>query len=253
MLFELKNSGANHYRTIKIENIVCVPHCHTSYELLFVTGGKIRAVVDSVSYTVSENSGIMITPLQIHSYKTLGDSKVEILIFSRDYITDFYAETKNKALKNPIFSFDADDLRLLQKSKNRYQIKSLLYKYCVSLADNGFKKAENSNDSLFTKIVIYTQENFRNNISLHTMAKELGYSYNYLSAYFKPHFLCGFSEYVNKLRIDDSAYQLKNTDRPVTDIAYSSGFTSIRRFNDVFKSEYRLTPTQYRKNEKAPY
>lgn len=34
---------------------------------------------------------------------------------------------------------------------------------------------------------------------------------------------------------------------PVTEIAYASGFTSLRRFNDVFSQQYRMPPTRLRK------
>ncbi len=40
---------------------------------------------------------------------------------------------------------------------------------------------------------------------------------------------------------------LTDTQLPITDVALSSGFDSIRRFNEVFKSNYKLTPSQLRR------
>ena len=37
---------------------------------------------------------------------------------------------------------------------------------------------------------------------------------------------------------------------PVTDVAYASGFKSLRRFNALLKQRYRLTPTEFRKQQK---
>ena len=246
MYFEAKNSKFNHYADITIDNIVCVPHCHTSYEILFAVKGKIRANIGGTDYTVSENNAVMIFPMQIHSYSSLEDSRAEISIFSKDYIADFYAETNDKAPINPIFPFNIADERVLLRSNSRYEIKSILYKYCAVITNNGLELSPKKNEDLLTKIVLFTQKNFKNDITLKKMANELGYSYNYLSSYFKAHFACGFSAYVNKLRIEESVYMLKRTDRTITDIAYSSGFTSVRRFNDVFKNEYNLSPTEYR-------
>jgi|LIDZ01.1.fsa_nt_gi AraC family transcriptional regulator of adaptative response / DNA-3-methyladenine glycosylase II len=48
---------------------------------------------------------------------------------------------------------------------------------------------------------------------------------------------------------------LTETALPVTDIAYASGFASLRRFNDVFQRCYRMSPSQLRKtvvDEHAP-
>jgi AraC family transcriptional regulator, regulatory protein of adaptative response / DNA-3-methyladenine glycosylase II len=44
---------------------------------------------------------------------------------------------------------------------------------------------------------------------------------------------------------------LTETTLPVTEIAFASGFRSLRRFNDVFQARYRMTPSRLRK-ESAP-
>src|SRR5215468_3539694 len=41
---------------------------------------------------------------------------------------------------------------------------------------------------------------------------------------------------------------LTETTLPVTDVAFASGFSSLRRFNDAFRSRYDLSPTRLRKN-----
>jgi AraC family transcriptional regulator of adaptative response / DNA-3-methyladenine glycosylase II len=43
---------------------------------------------------------------------------------------------------------------------------------------------------------------------------------------------------------------LTETTLPVTDIAYASGFASLRRFNDAFSSRYGMPPTRLRKTVK---
>ncbi len=44
---------------------------------------------------------------------------------------------------------------------------------------------------------------------------------------------------------------LSETALPVTEIAFASGFSSLRRFNDAFSSRYRLSPTRLRRNANA--
>jgi AraC family transcriptional regulator of adaptative response / DNA-3-methyladenine glycosylase II len=44
---------------------------------------------------------------------------------------------------------------------------------------------------------------------------------------------------------------LADTALPVTQVAYASGFQSLRRFNALFRERYRLTPSQVRRNPKA--
>ncbi|PZD59818.1 adenosine deaminase, partial [Pantoea ananatis] len=45
---------------------------------------------------------------------------------------------------------------------------------------------------------------------------------------------------------------LTETTLPVTDVAYASGFGSLRRFNDVFRARYRMTPGALRKTAPQP-
>src|SRR5215831_14624639 len=40
---------------------------------------------------------------------------------------------------------------------------------------------------------------------------------------------------------------LTETQLPVTQIAFASGFSSLRRFNDAFQSRYKLSPTSLRR------
>ena len=44
---------------------------------------------------------------------------------------------------------------------------------------------------------------------------------------------------------------LQDTDLPVTDLAFSAGFRSLRRFNALFKQRYRLAPTALRGRRSA--
>lgn len=46
---------------------------------------------------------------------------------------------------------------------------------------------------------------------------------------------------------------LTDTDLPVTDIAYASGFQSLRRFNTLFKERYRLQPKKFRATLRAKH
>jgi AraC family transcriptional regulator of adaptative response / DNA-3-methyladenine glycosylase II len=46
---------------------------------------------------------------------------------------------------------------------------------------------------------------------------------------------------------------LTDTDLPITDIAFASGFQSLRRFNTLFKERYRLQPKKFRETRHAKH
>jgi AraC-like DNA-binding protein len=64
----------------------------------------------------------------------------------------------------------------------------------------------------------------------------------------------GFSplHYLINIRIAEAIKLLKNTDRPVTDIALETGFYSSQHFSTTFKKLTGYTPSQFRKNKIKP-
>jgi AraC-like DNA-binding protein len=53
-------------------------------------------------------------------------------------------------------------------------------------------------------------------------------------------------DYIRRYRIDQAKELLLSTDRPVTWIAYESGFESHSHFDRVFRSVTNLTPHEFR-------
>jgi AraC family transcriptional regulator, regulatory protein of adaptative response / DNA-3-methyladenine glycosylase II len=48
-------------------------------------------------------------------------------------------------------------------------------------------------------------------------------------------------------RLKTSAKLLSETHRPITEVAYASGFQSLRRFNAAFRDRFEMSPTQWRR------
>ena len=55
-------------------------------------------------------------------------------------------------------------------------------------------------------------------------------------------------EYIREIRIIEAARLLKETNIPVTEVIFETGFESRAYFNKCFKEIYNLTPSEYRKN-----
>ncbi len=59
------------------------------------------------------------------------------------------------------------------------------------------------------------------------------------------------SEYVNALRLSTAARLLRNTDMRVLDIQLDCGFDSASHFNQRFRREFGLSPSRYRRQNRA--
>lgn len=100
----------------------------------------------------------------------------------------------------------------------------------------------------FEKAVIYIENNLKENITVNDVAKESGYSYYHLTRLFKSMFGESVGSYIKKRRLVNSTKELLYSDKKVIDIAIECGFESSEAFSRAFKSIYKVSPIEYRKN-----
>ncbi|MFW7525559.1 DNA-3-methyladenine glycosylase 2 family protein [Vibrio ostreicida] len=85
-------------------------------------------------------------------------------------------------------------------------------------------------------------------VTLCELSERLGISDRYLRQLFHDHLGMSPKQYALAHQLMFAKQLLHVSSMPITDIAFSSGFNSVRRFNDAFKKVMSLTPTQVRKN-----
>lgn len=90
-------------------------------------------------------------------------------------------------------------------------------------------------------------ENFTEDITLVSVAKELAVSPQYLSSVFKLNIGMNFSEYLRNLRLDYACRLLENSESSVTEICFKVGWGNYSHFSRIFKLIYGMSPKKYRK------
>ena len=80
------------------------------------------------------------------------------------------------------------------------------------------------------------------------LAKELYLNKYYISHVFHERMQMGFKEFVNKLRIEHSCGLLEKG-CSIIDIAYASGFSSVRTYNRAFLKYMEMSPREYMKGK----
>jgi len=243
------NFNINFYNNTVWEN-----HFHKNLELIYVLKGELCCTLNSVNYKVSTGEFALCLPYDIHSLTPNGLCEYWILIFSSDFVHSFSKEILGKvgngcAFKaaKPIEDFVKSQL-IYNNAPSKYTLKSCLYAICeeylknIKLINKDRKQAE-----VIALIADYVLEKHKEKISLLDIATTLGYDYNYMSRYFKNVFNMSFTDFVNLYRLETAIELLENTDESILDIALKSGFQSLRTFNDFFKKNTNLSPSQYRK------
>ncbi|MDR1201042.1 MAG: helix-turn-helix domain-containing protein [Tannerellaceae bacterium] len=81
------------------------------------------------------------------------------------------------------------------------------------------------------------------------MIKRLGVNKNLFTEMFRECFGMPFRDFVNGLRLKESAKLLEQSDMSIEKISKKVGFGTIRTFQRLFIAEYKMTPKDYRKSK----
>jgi AraC family transcriptional regulator of adaptative response/methylated-DNA-[protein]-cysteine methyltransferase len=87
--------------------------------------------------------------------------------------------------------------------------------------------------------------------SVEALAERLGVGARHLGRLFRKHWGASPSQIARTARVQRAKRLLDATDLPMTEIAYRSGFGSLRRFNAVFTEVYRRPPSEIRRGAEA--
>ena len=93
----------------------------------------------------------------------------------------------------------------------------------------------------------YVDNNYDRPISLDQIARVANFSIYHFTRFFKETTGMTFGEYLNSYRIKKAEAYLEDAQNTITEIAFKSGFNSIKTFNRVFKHQKGCSPSEYRK------
>ena len=247
MNYEAIRSAPSGYIAVdQHHNLIFPDHMHSSMELFYLKSGTTRCTVAGKEYRLRAGQAVLVLPYETHGYSEPEDADGVMIIFSTDFVPEFAAEVRGAELTCPVFTptpflFDIDE-----EGDSRFTHIGRLYLLCAEAASqNGLQPCAAKNSPLIRKILEYIDERFTEEITLQDMAKELGYSYNYLSGFINQSLGCSFSAILNDCRINQAIIYLRNTDKSIAEISELCGFGTIRSFNRTFKKTMGFTPKEF--------
>lgn len=227
-------------------------HFHRSFELLVCLEGDAQITLNSKTYQLSSGEIMLILPYQIHAIHTKEHSLLDILIFSPEYIHDFYAKIKTCSLAKPIISVQKETIDCLYpalfKTDSLFYRKSALYHILFLYEKETTLIPASSSEQLIIQGLIYIETNFSKSITLKTLSDSLGYSSVHMSKIISEKLNSSFPKLLNRSRINHATFLLTHTLLPVSEIACQAGFQNVRTFNRSFQHILGTTPSIYRNN-----
>lgn len=252
MFYEQKHSSNKNFIRINqglSKNFNFPLHLHENYEFIYVEEGIMRVGINGCDFDVKSGEGALILPNQPHEFSTPEYSVSWIAIFSADHIPELKNSIPSKTLLFPVIKpKDKELYRALREAvQNPLRLRSILYELAALYSEGKPEpRLLMSEGALVCRIVEYIDAHYKEQMTLEQMARDLGYSYRYMSGVVNRFFKLSLPKVVNRYRINCACGMLEDTDDGVTEIALRCGFGSIRNFNRSFKELTGLSPQEYR-------
>ena len=240
-------------------------HMHAMVELIYVSSGEMQLGFPDTSVSLHPGDFAVVFPCQIHNLTTLTETAdYTIAVCSKELSADFNDILFNQSVADPVISAEKlpGDIGRLMYELSSYEkaplddprliksIISLILARTLSLMNLDARSAH-SESTLVAQALNYVYHHFREELSLDTLARDLGVSRYAVSRIFTSVVKVKFTLYVNSIRVDFAKQLLRNTSHSILDIALESGFETLRSFNRVFKDITRTTPLNYRKAKQS--
>ncbi len=245
---------SDYYFCSKVTDASNPASIHSHIEFIFVLKGELLVTVDKNTHIVTAGNSIIIMPYQVHGYVTQKTSEVFFIACPPDYIHEHKKALTKKIFVPPATSFGSGtniliDEILSSEFKDDFKKKALLY-YTLSefMKNCTLTDRENIEFDVYRKAIAYISEHFTENITLETVADNVGVTTPHLSRVLNGGCRSSFSDIINALRIYEAKRLLEQTSLSISEVAYASGYGSIRNFNRIFKKHFKITPNQLKRS-----
>ncbi|MFA9465363.1 MAG: helix-turn-helix domain-containing protein [Velocimicrobium sp.] len=239
-------------------------HWHQSIEIFFVLEGKINFFINSELHSLEAGHFIIVNSNEIHSIDCPTPNFTIVLQIPRnlfeaynieDILFKATIEENDKRLvtlmKNLYFAYKAKEYGYIFHVLSQfYEILHLLileYRE-VELDEERIKQKKNLEK--LSKITRYIKDNYKEDLSLISVAGTFGFSPTYLSRIFQKYASINYRSYVLNIRLDAAYKQLVNTDDSISEISINCGFPDSRSFSKAFQKRFSILPSQYRREIK---
>ncbi len=141
-----------------------------------------------------------------------------------------------------------DFLHQLLKAGNIFELKIDCVNYLKRTMQELQEYRKKELNGLILEATQYIEENYRNNITLDDVARQVNMSYHYFSKFFRDSTGRNFTDYLTDLRMQKAKQFLKQTGMNIKAVSCEIGYSDPNYFSKIFKKYTGLTPTEYRRN-----
>ncbi len=249
-------------------------HWHTELEIIRILQGELKIRLNNREYIAQSGDIVFVNPETVHGASP-ADCVYECVIFHIDFLDTstysckFFVESilnREFVIKDFNRSEETDFINSVNAVFDAMKHKSSGYKFTVIgalyamlgvIVDNHLYSnvtgdaeiSDSKNIPKLKKVLSFLRDNYQQQLSLEDMSRAADMSPKYFCYFFKEKTGKTPVEYLNGYRIEKASQMLLNSDKSVTDIAFSCGFNDLSYFIKTFKAQKGISPTKFRKVE----
>lgn len=235
------------------------------YELMLVTDGTLYLGDHAEEYAVPKGAYLLMPPTPYQHGTKSADCSFYWLHFGyhseqQDHATlPGFTQATSEHLQLPATGFLHFPERLLilmkqlQDSDKRYKSNVLNDYLCGAIlaeldaqCRHSSKKESRPKEQLYHDILDYISWHAQENLRIPEIAAFFGYNEKYFSTLFKRHAGITLKQHILQTKMDLAKYALSESNQPISQIAYSLGFTDAHNFSNAFRAVTGLSPSAYR-------
>lgn len=253
-------------------------HWHDDIEWIYMISGKMCYYINGKRILLNEKDSLMVNARQMHygySYQEqdchflcilfhpslFGSNKVLL----QNYVTPVmenadceYLHFDSKQTRGQEIAEYLEQIRRLKEeeaSAYEMQVIAVMLQLWSSLLQGSEltvqndKGNRNSDLEIQKKMVSFLYQHFAEPITLNEIAASGNVSRSKCCLIFKHYLQQSPMDFLNTFRLKTSCSLLQNTEKSITEIAFSCGFNHLSYFSKLFFKSYGCTPREYRTNK----
>lgn len=248
-----KSKYSFRFYTTTFENADFGRYGHIHLRIVLVLEGSLEMSIGDERYEIPAGSGAFIPSLQPHSFTSRLSNTFRIIELSREYLDNVFAFAKGMTVSSHVFKYSAavrqNVLEYASFSgfcEDEARICAIIAPLAYEIREQCEMRPSVADTSMLLRILGYVEERFSEKVDLASVGTALGLHPVSVSRIIAKSTGGTFNSYLRHVRCAYAANQINLGDMTFSEIAYASGFGSIRSFNRAFLSVYSMTPSEYR-------
>lgn len=241
---------SDYYFCDRRKNASSTPHIHSHIEFIYILDGSLNLTINGETSKISRNTMAIVMPYEVHNYSPEVSSDTFIIACPPEYISE-YRQIFYEHDFLPSYTPFSDIIKQIVADiissdyKDNFKKQALLYYTLSGFMENcQLKKKRTVEYDAYRKALVYISQHYTENITLDTVAQNIGVSSAHLSRLLNKKGYSSFSDILNSLRVYEAKRLLEKTNISISEAAYESGFGSIRNFNRIFNKFFGCTPKE---------